>query len=334
MFGGSFKSGVYPANYSSPSNAKIAFLTSNGICIVSDEVLATQPYYPQFRIDSVFYAGIRADSLQQILDIKYDEAIDFYFSSYSSNFRSTAKIQYRTSDEISWIDLDDSRHLLLSGLSLGSHTIQFRVSADGLNWKEAGDKRTINVSLPWYLSYTFYAYFFIFMAVLVFTIYKRRVGIIRKEEAAKTKIAMQQAEQEMKVLRAQMNPHFIFNALNSIHNCILQRDTLTAANSLTKFSRLVRKILDNSLQSTISLESELATLELYIQIEQLRFNTKFEYTITVDPAIDPASTMVPPLILQPFVENSIWHGLMPSEKKGSIMVEVSRRRAPALYHIR
>ncbi|MBK7886901.1 MAG: histidine kinase [Bacteroidetes bacterium] len=166
---------------------------------------------------------------------------------------------------------------------------------------------------------------FIFMAVLVFTIYKRRVAIIRKEEAAKTKIAMQQAEQEMKVLRAQMNPHFIFNALNSIHNCILQRDTLTAANSLTKFSRLVRKILDNSLQSTISLESELATLELYIQIEQLRFNTKFEYTITVDPAIDPASTMVPPLILQPFVENSIWHGLMPSEKKGSIMVEVSRK---------
>jgi hypothetical protein len=325
MFGGSFKSGVYPANYSSPVNGKMAFLTSNGICIVSDEVLATQPYYPQFRIDSVFYAGIRADSLQQILDIKYDEAIDFYFSSYSSNFRSTAKIQYRTSDEISWIDLDDSRHLLLSGLSLGSHTIQFRVSADGLNWKEAGDKRTINVSLPWYLSYTFYAYLFIFTAALVFTLYKRRIATIKKEEAAKTKIAMQQAEQEMKVLRAQMNPHFIFNALNSIHNCILQRDTLTAANSLTKFSRLVRKILDNSLHSTISLESELAALELYIQIEQLRFNTKFEYTITVDPAIDPASTMVPPLILQPFVENSIWHGLMPSEKKGSIMVEVSRK---------
>ncbi|MBK9399786.1 MAG: histidine kinase [Bacteroidetes bacterium] len=158
------------------------------------------------------------------------------------------------------------------------------------------------------------------------TIQETQEKLIRQEQLSyEEKLATQRAEQEMKLLRAQMNPHFIFNALNSIHNCILQKDTMTASSSLTKFSRLVRRILESSRQAIVSLESELSTLELYIQLEQMRFNTKFDYKISIEPGIDMNEFSVPPLILQPFVENSIWHGLMPSSKKGIIEIEVKKR---------
>ena len=100
---------------------------------------------------------------------------------------------------------------------------------------------------------------------------------------------------------------------------------MTASSSITKFSRLVRRILESSRQAIVSLESELSTLELYIQLEQMRFNTKFDYKISIEPGIDMNEFSVPPLILQPFVENSIWHGLMPSSKKGIIEIEVKKR---------
>ncbi|MBK9320036.1 MAG: histidine kinase [Bacteroidetes bacterium] len=158
------------------------------------------------------------------------------------------------------------------------------------------------------------------------TIQETQEKLIRQEQLSyEEKLATQRAEQEMKLLRAQMNPHFIFNALNSIHNCILQKDTMTASSSLTKFSRLVRRILESSRQAIVSLETELSTLELYIQLEQMRFNTKFDYKISIEPGIDMNEFSVPPLILQPFVENSIWHGLMPSSKKGIIEIEVKKR---------
>jgi tetratricopeptide (TPR) repeat protein len=160
----------------------------------------------------------------------------------------------------------------------------------------------------------------------IVTIQETQEKLIRQEQLSfEEKLATQRAEQEMKLLRAQMNPHFIFNALNSIHNCILQKDTMTASSSLTKFSRLVRRILESSREAIVSLESELSTLELYIQLEQMRFNTKFDYKISIEPGIDMNEFSVPPLILQPFVENSIWHGLMPSDKKGIIEIEVKKR---------
>ena len=108
----------------------------------------------------------------------------------------------------------------------------------------------------------------------------------------------------MKALRAQMNPHFIFNSLNSIGDYILSNDTKSANVYLTKFASVMRLILENSEQSDIALEDDLKALKLYMDVERLRLKNKFSYEINVDDNIDKDNMLVPPLILQPFVENS------------------------------
>ena len=132
----------------------------------------------------------------------------------------------------------------------------------------------------------------------------------------------QAAELEMQALRAQMNPHFIFNSLNSINRFILQNNRTQASEYLTKFSKLVRMILQNSQASLISLEAELEALGLYLEMEALRFNYHFEYKISVSKDLDVEVLQVPPLILQPYVENAIWHGLMHKEEKGNLNIEI------------
>jgi LytS/YehU family sensor histidine kinase len=119
----------------------------------------------------------------------------------------------------------------------------------------------------------------------------------------------------MQALRAQMNPHFIFNSLNSINRFILQNERVQASEYLTKFSRLVRLILQNYQCALIPLESELESLELYLNLEGLRFNYHFDYKISVPKDLDKSALQVPPLILQPYAENAIWHGLMQKKTK-------------------
>ncbi|MEP6947986.1 MAG: histidine kinase [Ginsengibacter sp.] len=110
----------------------------------------------------------------------------------------------------------------------------------------------------------------------------------------------------MKALRAQMKPHFIYNSLNSINDCIDKPDTVKATLYTTKFAKLKRLILKNSGQKEIPIVDDLKALELYIQLEALRMNNKFNYQIDVDEDIDQENTLIPPLILQPFGEKSIW----------------------------
>jgi LytS/YehU family sensor histidine kinase len=136
-------------------------------------------------------------------------------------------------------------------------------------------------------------------------------------------IRQKATELEMQALRAQMNPHFIFNSLNSINRFILQNDRAQASEYLTKFSKLVRMILQNSQASLITLESELESLDLYLNLESLRFNYHFDYKITVPKDLDKEVLQVPPLILQPYVENAIWHGLMHKEEKGHLNIDIS-----------
>lgn len=160
----------------------------------------------------------------------------------------------------------------------------------------------------------------IFAAGIIFLFYERKRKAISRAKEAELKAEI--ADVEMKALRAQMNPHFIFNSLNSISDAFNKKDIDSADNYLTKFSRLIRLILENSEHKEIPLESELKALNIYMQLEAMRMNHKFTYHIQVDDAIDPSNTLVPPLILQPFVENSIWHGIAGKEGKGNILIDI------------
>lgn len=134
----------------------------------------------------------------------------------------------------------------------------------------------------------------------------------------------QVSEVEMKALRAQMNPHFIFNSLNSIHRFIQLNNTDDASEYLIKFSKLMRLILENSRYKEVLLEKDLEALRLYMELESARMDHKFTYEIKTGDDLDEESTMIPPLILQPFVENAIWHGMMNKEGVGKITVIISK----------
>ncbi len=123
-------------------------------------------------------------------------------------------------------------------------------------------------------------------------------------------------------LRQQMNPHFIFNTLNSIQYYMYQHDKLATNNYLTKFSTLMRKVLDNSRHTSVPLSDELSALNLYLELECIRFKDKFDFSIVVDDEIDPLMYKVPTMLIQPYVENSITHGLMPLEGKGSVRIDI------------
>jgi sensor histidine kinase YesM len=131
------------------------------------------------------------------------------------------------------------------------------------------------------------------------------------------------SQTEIAALRAQMNPHFIFNCLNSIQYFTARNEADKASDYLAKFSRLIRLVLENSRSDKVTLDNELETLRLYIEMEAMRFRDKFGYQINVNPDIDTEAVQIPPLLIQPFVENAIWHGLMHKEDKGSITIDVT-----------
>jgi putative methionine-R-sulfoxide reductase with GAF domain len=135
----------------------------------------------------------------------------------------------------------------------------------------------------------------------------------REKEVEVLKLNKDLATSQLTTLRAQMNPHFIFNALNSIQQYVLQGNVVEANKYLSKFSKLQREVLNHSDQNFISLEKELEVLNLYLELEQLRFERNFVYEIKMNAAIDADEIKIPPMIIQPFVENSIWHGLMPRQ---------------------
>jgi tetratricopeptide (TPR) repeat protein len=159
----------------------------------------------------------------------------------------------------------------------------------------------------------------ILIAVISRIFYKRK----RDREQLTTEFKKQLAEAETKALRAQMNPHFIFNSLNSINSFVMDQKHEIASDYLIKFSKLIRLILDNSRSETISLEKELETLKLYVVLEAARFDNKFKCIYHVSDDVDTNSIKIPPMLLQPFVENAIWHGLMQKEGEGTITIDIS-----------
>ena len=146
-----------------------------------------------------------------------------------------------------------------------------------------------------------------------------------------TEFEQKLADTEMTALRAQMNPHFIFNCLNSIKLYTLDNDADKASDYLTKFSRLIRLVLENSRSELVPLQNELEALQLYIELEAMRFKQKVQFSIHVSPEIDQRYLCIPPLLLQPYVENAIWHGLMHKSEGGTVSVEVSQPQDNLLH---
>jgi ligand-binding sensor domain-containing protein len=204
----------------------------------------------------------------------------------------------------------------------------FRVRA--VNSYGVWSEKAVNVEIipPWWSRWWFIVLVVIAGIVAIYGLVRWRLNEyrLRMDRAEKeTQLSLLQhkaAQLEMHALRAQMNPHFLFNSLNSINRFILQNNSEQASQYLTKFSRLMRLILQNSQSELIPLENELEALRLYLELEAVRFDHHFSYVVQVDPEVDVSALKVPPLIIQPYVENAIWHGLMHKEEKGHLTVKL------------
>lgn len=158
-----------------------------------------------------------------------------------------------------------------------------------------------------------------------------RVRMHRKNDKEKYLLQNQLIEMKLEALRSQMNPHFIFNALNSINRYIIRNSKETASEYLIKFSKLVRSILENSKSKTITLEKEIEAVKLYVDLELLRFDNKFDFKVNIDESINKEASQIPPLVLQPFVENAIWHGLMKKMDRGQITIDIKSKDINTLF---
>jgi streptogramin lyase/anti-sigma regulatory factor (Ser/Thr protein kinase) len=182
----------------------------------------------------------------------------------------------------------------------------------------------IIITPPWWQTWWFWTIAGSLLVLLFYAIVKRRVEMVRKAEQSKLKHEKELLQLEARALRAQMNPHFIFNCMNSIKSLIQQDDKEKAATYLTTFSKLIRTIFQNSDKREITLFDEIETCRLYTQLESMRFGDKISYCFDIDETIDLKSIRVPALILQPFIENAIWHGIVPRGTGGHILLHVMK----------
>ncbi len=257
--------------------------------------------------------------LPQNLSLAYNNNyLSFHFVGIT--LQSPEKVRYQFILEgldKNWSAMTDRAEAHYGNLPHGKYIFKVKaMNGDGYWSKEFDYAFTIRP--PWWNTWWAYTLFALLFIGVIYALFRYRLNKIRKQHEIKHKTA----ELEMQVLRAQMNPHFIFNSLNSINLFILENNKLQASEYLSKFSRLVRLIIINSQKSFISLEKELEALRLYLELESLRFEQRFTYTIIVDDSLDATLVKVPPLVIQPYAENSIWHGLMHKKDKGHLDVNL------------
>jgi LytS/YehU family sensor histidine kinase len=210
-------------------------------------------------------------------------------------------------------------------VSPGTYVFHVKGSnSDGV-WNSEGISVVIIISPAWWATW----WFRILAAVILisgtwYIIYARLRTIRKRHEDEKKilEIEKQMFSLEQTALRLQINPHFIFNSLNSIQSFIIANDTDRAINYLAKFAQLMRLILSNSHQTFVPISDEIKAISYYLDIERLRFNNKFDYQIIIDPKIDTDFMDIPPMIIQPYIENAILHGILHKKDNGNIRIEV------------
>lgn len=320
------------------ADGSIWFGGDNGITIVEPEkigFLQTKPrlQFTEIKINDEVHPGL-ADAasgntnVHTIKELKLgfrENTISLSFVAIDYSGQASTQLEFmmeRVDD--GWVRLQKGEpgFARYPNLPPGKYAFKIRAAnSDGV-WADEVKELSITITPPWYQRWWARALFVLLGALLLYAAYRFRVNQIRKAEAFRRKEAEYKqlvAENETAVLRLQMNPHFIFNSMNSISSYILHKDIDTANGYLNRFARLMRLILKFSEKPFISISQELELLELYLNTEAMRFEDKIDYEFKVD-GLDPDEVIIPTMILQPFIENAIWHGLAGKEGPKKITV--------------
>lgn len=224
--------------------------------------------------------------------------------------------------------LDADRKLFFPSLPSGRYQLEIKFSGKNDQW---GPVSTFDIYVqpPWYSTWWAWSAGLALLGLFAFSIYRYRTNQTRRE----SRLRKEMRRLECAALQAQINPHFIFNCLNSIQHFILYNESDAAVLYLAKFAKLVRCALNASVAGQVNLEEEVKMLDNYLSLEQLRFKQVFEYSIIIDENLDRKGTLLPPLIVQPFVENAVLHGMKGKEKDGRIAITFQRADSHLLIKV-
>jgi ligand-binding sensor domain-containing protein len=253
--------------------------------------------------------------------------ISISFSARAHSMASGTRFRYRLSGFSDWNETVNERVANYTNVPSGDYVFELQAANNEGKWNENILQIPVHIATPWWQTWWFRLSMIILAIALVWSVYRYRVNLVKKKEQVKSQYEKKLANVEMSALLAQMNPHFLFNSLNSIDSYIIKNESKKASEYLNNFARLMRLILQNSRSNYITLKDELEALDLYLQMESLRFNNRFAYAINTDESVEPSSTLIPPMLIQPYVENAIWHGLMHKKDgtPGKVSISISKK---------
>ncbi len=250
--------------------------------------------------------------------------IDFVALSY----KSLGAIDYRYQLEGIDQEWQETNNTTIRYPSLPAGKYTFHLEAKDIENRVSELQRSIvfEISKPLWERAWFRLLTLLLIAGVVWLIYKSRINVVKRDEAEKTRIATDMAELELKALQAQMNPHFVFNALTSIRFYIQNNQPDEAGDYLARFAKLMRLFLESSKNNMATLEDEIRLISLYVEMEQLRFEKQFDFELTTGKDLNVYTMKIPTLLLQLFVEDSINHGLFHKDEKGLLKIDFQLER--------
>ncbi|MEO6613586.1 MAG: histidine kinase [Chitinophagaceae bacterium] len=324
-----------------PAKGFNKILYENGFVFLSyeDQVLAIllkellrEPATPLVYLSglAVYGKDIITDSLlnwQHTIHLDYhQDFITLRVSSLNYDNPDQVKYEYRVPElDTGWIEADYfNRGISFAQLRPSTYSFQVKASLpNGVSGPVTGYK--IIITPAWWQTNLFKVCMVLLAIAAITVLLFLRIRFVRRTEQKKLLREKEMLELEARALRAQMNPHFIFNCLNSIKSLIQQHEEEKSVTYLTTFSKLIRTLFNNADKKAISLYDEIETCRLYLQLESMRFDAKFSYSVNVHPDIDLKSILVPALIIQPFIENAIWHGIVPRNTGGKVSLDVIKK---------
>ncbi len=306
--------------------------TTKGLVCISDGELEKSPPLNTFITAATLGDSSYVTVPRREIELKpKHKSVHFEFA--APGFINEKQIYYTYrllgSNNTDWSKPTNVHSVSYASLQPGDYRFEVRTLGWNGEWGKAAGF-DFSVTPPFWQTWWFITITALLVISGIYWVMRKRIAMIRREAQMKNKIA----ETEMMALRAQMNPHFIFNSLNSIENFIMQNEKRLASDYLNKFSKLIRGMLDSSLNDVIPLEKDMELLKLYMELEQLRFNNKFSTRIDIDPELLQGDFKVPSLLIQPYLENAIVHGIAHSERDDLVlMVKVMLRNNQIYYTI-
>ena len=234
-----------------------------------------------------------------------------------------------------WSPLSTTRSATYSSISPGDYDFEVRATNKNFKWSKTLSIH-ITIKSPFWKSWWFILLIILVISVVVILVFQNRIRVIKqRQENERLGFKNRLLFLEQQSLNASMNRHFIFNSLNSIQYFINSSDKRSANKYLSSFAKLIRKNLDSSTANNfiVTLQEEVERIELYLTLEKMRFQEKFDYELNVASSIDTEGIEIPSMILQPFVENSIIHGVLPLERKGHISINIFEEFGDIVFEV-